>query len=129
MTNLPWWIIIYIVFFILILLSNVYLQIKYKAKILILIYELLSTCYLLFLILGYWVPKIMNIVTFYNIIPFAIILIIDFYFSLWGKPEDIGMVKDFEISKKEMEQAKTASLILASPAYIISFLALMNLLR
>lgn len=128
MTNLPWWIIIYIVFFVLILISNIYLQIKFKAKKIILIYEILSTCYLLFLILGYWIPEIMKVLSIYNVIPFAIILLVDFYFSLWGKPEDIGMKEKLDISKKEMEQAKAISLILASPAYIISILVLMNLI-
>ena len=123
---MPWWMNLYIFFFLLILILNTYFHIKHKARIKILAYEILSTLYLLYLIFCYWHPSMLNKLTTANIIAFIIILFVDFYFSLWGKMEDVGFKDLPDLSNKDMESAKAVSLIIASPAYIISFLAIFS---
>ena len=126
---MPWWMNLYIFIFVIILISNCYFHIKFKAKKKILLYEIISTVYLLFMMYSYWHPALLENVTFVGIIPFFVIICIDFYFSIWGKIEDMG-IKDLPvISKKDMENAKAFSLVLASPAYIISFIVVLGLIQ
>ncbi|MCF7791757.1 MAG: hypothetical protein K9M56_07145 [Victivallales bacterium] len=126
---MPWWMTLYVVFFVLILISNTILHIKYKAKKKILIYEIFSALYLLTMIFAYWYPPVFELLNVYSIIPFFIILGIDFYFSIWGKLEDIGFREIPDLGKKELDTAKAFSLIIASPAYIISILVIMYIIK
>jgi hypothetical protein len=126
---MPWWMNLYIIFFLIILVSNTYFHIKYKAKKKILLYEILSTLYLLFLIFTYWHPTLLNKLSVANIAVFLVIICVDFYFSIWGKIEDVGMKNIPAISNKDMENAKAVSLIIAAPAYITSFLVVLSLLQ
>ena len=120
---------LYILFFLIILVSNTYFHIKHKAKKKILVYEIFSTLYLLFMIFTYWHPAVFAKLTYANIIAFLIVICVDFYFSIWGKIEDVGMKDIPNISGKDMENAKAVSLIIAAPAYITSFLVVCSLIQ
>jgi hypothetical protein len=126
---MPWWMDLYFLLFIIILTSNTYFYIKHKAKKKILVYEIFSTLYLLFLTLSYWHPAWIDRLAVANITIFSIIICVDFYFSIWGEMENIGMTNLPKMSAKDIQNAKAVSLIIASPAYITSFIAVLTLIQ
>ena len=114
---IPWWMKIYTILFIVVVISNLIFQFKLKVRKPILFYEFTSASYMVFLIYAYWTPSVLATIHILNIIPLILIICIDFYLTIWGKEEDLG-IKMPEMSHKELEAAKAISIIFASPAYI-----------
>ena len=126
---MPFLITVYISLYALILIFNVMFHIKHKAKFLILLYEIFSTLFLLYIIIAYWTPSLLSKLDYTSACAIIAIVIVDFYYSIWGKIEDIGFKKvpEIEIKSHDINNAKALSLIFAAPAYIISFLVLCNI--
>ena len=118
---MPWWIKVYTILFIIIVISNLVFQLKNKTKKSILCYEFISALYMVFLIYAYWSPIILHIINILNVIALALIIGIDFYLTIWGDEEELGL-KIPAMSKKEIDIAKAASILFAAPAYITGLL-------
>ena len=118
---MPWWMQVYTILFIIVVISNLIFQIKLKTKKHILFYELLSAGYMVFLIYTYWTPSILHNISALNLLALPFIIGVDFYLTMWGKPEELG-IKLAEMTKKEFETAKTVSILFAAPAYITGIL-------
>ena len=125
---MAWWVITYVIFFILILSSNTVYWLKIKGKKLFVLYEFIAGIYLIFVIIAYWVPRFQKHLGIYNVIAVAVIILVDFYFSVWGRLEDLG-ISFSEIDEKEIEIAKVISIILSAPAYITGTLLSYEILQ
>ncbi|MCP4180388.1 MAG: hypothetical protein GY756_21715 [bacterium] len=82
---------------------------------------------MIYIIIIYWTPEISYLFNFLNIIALILIISVDFYFTIWGNPEDLGLNMP-KISKKEQEIAKIIAIVFASPAYVIGLLLSINLI-
>jgi hypothetical protein len=118
---MPLWMEIYVLLFIVLVLSNIVFHFKHKVKIVFFLYETFSAIYMILLIIIYWTPELSYLFGFVNIIALLLIISVDFYFTIWGTPEDIGLDIP-KMSNKEQEIAKIISILFASPAYIIGLL-------
>ena len=118
---MPWWMQIYTILFILVVISNLIFQLKLKIRKFILLYEFFSAGYMVFLIYAYWTPSIMHNISILNLFALPFIIGVDFYLTIWGKEEELG-IKIPEMTKKEFETAKTVSILFAAPAYITGLL-------
>jgi hypothetical protein len=118
---MPWWMQVYTILFILVVISNLIFQLKLKIRKFILLYEFFSAGYMIFLIYVYWTPSIMNNISILNLFALPFIIGVDFYLTIWGKEEELG-IKIPEMTKKEFETAKTVSILFAAPAYITGLL-------
>ena len=74
-----------------------------------------------FLIYAYWTPSILQNLSILNLLALPFIIGIDFYLTIWGKEEELG-IKIAEMTKKEFETAKNVSILFAAPAYITGLL-------
>ena len=118
---MPWWMQAYTILFIVMVISNIFFQIRTKARKYIIIYDFFSAGYMAFLIFAYWTPSIIDNIDFWNLSALPFIICIDFYLTIWGEEENLG-IKITDMSKKEFELAKAVSIILTSPAYITGIL-------
>ena len=125
---MPWWMQIYTILFILVIISNLIFQLKLKTRKFIFFYELFSAWYMIFLIYAYWTPSILHNISMLNLLAFPFIIGIDFYLTIWGKEEELG-IKISGISKKEFEATKAVSILFASPAYITGILLVCHVIR
>ena len=118
---MPWWMQVYTMLFILVIILNFVFQLKLKTRSFILVYELLSAGYMVFLIYVYWTPSLLNSISILNLLGLPFIICADFYMTIWGKEDDLG-IKTSGMSKKEFEAAKTISILFSAPAYITGIL-------
>ena len=123
---MPWWMQVYILMFMLAVISNIVFQIKLKTRIFILFYEFFSAGYMVFLIYAYWTPTLLHNMSMLYLLALPFIICVDFYLTIWGNEEELG-IKMPDMSKKEFETAKTVSIIFASPAYITGILLAGNI--
>ena len=124
---MPWWMKIYTVLFIIIIISNLAFQFKLKGKKIVMVYEFFSAVYMVFLIVAYWSPSMIIDFNPYYLTALPFILGVDFYLTLWGKEEELG-IKMPEMSHKEFETAKVISIVFAAPAYITGLLLACHIL-
>jgi hypothetical protein len=96
-------------------------------KLVFFVYEIFSAIYMIFVMIAYWTPLIIEKLNFVSIIPLIFILVIDIYFSIWGKVEDLGL-KIPGLSAHEQETAKIISILFTSPAYIVGLLLAFELI-
>lgn len=107
--------------FVALLVSNMFFHFKYKMKVVFFIYEIFSAIYMILVMIAYWNPLVIGKLNLFSILPLIFILVIDIYFSIWGKPEDLGL-KIPGLSKHEQEMAKVISILFTAPAYIVGLL-------
>lgn len=125
---MPFFIKIYIAIFILLLVSNVFFHSKLKMKILFLIYEILSALYMIALIVVYYDPRLLEKLNIISIIPLALIICVDIYFTTIGSIKVLGLnIPD--LPEKSQESAKVISIIFNAPAYIIGLMASLEILK
>ena len=115
----------YACIYLLILLSNIYYWIKYKGSLAMLLYELLSGAYMVFLIFVYF-SDIKDRICVLWVLPAIGIILFDFYMSIWGDIRKFTP-KTLPIEDKELEFARILSVIFAAPAYIICILLLVEI--
>jgi len=129
---------IYIICLAIIVLVNVAHWFLVKQKFLITIYELLAGIYMIFMIVAYWVPFIRNNLSVINIVGMLSVISVNFYFTVWRKRNiDIqqifpGMddeVADLARQFDVVEIAKAIPVLIMAPAYIISAMLSLDLLR
>jgi hypothetical protein len=117
----------YLLIFILGLLFNSIMWIRAKANIFILLYEILTACYLTAATLIYitpgW-PEYINIWFCALIIPFAAV---DIYMTVWG-PDELITPPGMNISQADLETARVMAVVFVSPAYICGILLLLETL-
>jgi hypothetical protein len=113
---------LYLMIFASLLVMNIIYWIKHPGfKVWVLLYEILSAMYMMVLIIAYWSPDLQELFSIGNIIPFIAILLVDFYFSVWGRPKELGIDQP-EVTEGELEMAKAISVVFAAPAYITGIL-------
>jgi hypothetical protein len=117
---------IYILLFLVLLVSNLFFHFKYKMKLVFFVYEIFSAIYMILVMVAYWNPLILERLNIVSIIPLIFILAIDIYFSIWGKVEDLGL-KIPGLSTHEQETAKIISILFTAPAYIVGLLLVFEL--
>jgi hypothetical protein len=115
----------YACIYLLILFSNIFYWIKYKGSLAILLYELLSGTYMVFLIFVYFSPDMQDRIPASAVFPVTGIIIFDFYMSVWGDIRKFTP-KSLPVEDKELEFARIISVIFAAPAYIVSLLLLLE---
>ncbi len=115
----------YACIYLLILFSNIYYWIKYKGSLAMLLYELLSGAYMVFLIFVYF-SDIKDRICVLWVLPAIGIILFDFYMSIWGDIRKFTP-KTLPIEDKELEFARILSVIFAAPAYIICILLLVEI--
>jgi len=115
----------YACIYLLILLSNIYYWIKYKGSLAMLLYELLSGAYMVFLIFVYF-SDIKDRICVLWVLPAIGIILFDFYMSIWGDIRKFTP-KELPIEDKELEFARILSVIFAAPAYIVCILLLIEI--
>ena len=115
----------YACIYLLILFSNIYYWIKYKGSLAMLLYELLSGAYMVFLIFVYF-SDIKDRLCVLWVLPAIGIILFDFYMSIWGDIRKFTP-KTLPIEDKELEFARILSVIFAAPAYIICILLLVEI--
>jgi len=119
---------LYIPFFALVVVMNIIYSAKLKVKLWTLIYELFSGPFLIFLTLAYWVDSIKSLASVYMTLPFAALIIFDFYYTIWGRPEELSE-QLHGVNTKELEIAKAMSIAFTAPAYICSALLCAELIK
>ncbi|HBM14858.1 MAG TPA: hypothetical protein DD381_00685 [Lentisphaeria bacterium] len=125
---MPFFIKIYLVLFILLLLSNIIFHSKFKIKIIFLVYEILSALYMIGMIYIYWSPILMEKLNPAVTLPLILILIVDIYFTTLGSLNDLGINLP-EIPQKSQETAKIISILFNAPAYIVAILSSFEILK
>ncbi len=111
------------------ILANVFYYFMFKGgmKPLVIVYELLSGSFMVFMAAAYWIPWLQGWLGAPSALAFGIVVGFDLHFSIWGKPEDIGLPQG-ELSESEIELAKALSLAFAAPAYVMGLLLSVQLL-
>jgi len=125
---MPFFIKIYIVIFILLLVSNIFFHSKFKMKILFLIYEIFSAIYMIALIIFYWNPLLLEKLNTINIVPLFLIICVDIYFTTIGSIKELGLNLP-NIPAKSQETAKVISILFNAPAYVIGLMASLEILK
>ena len=118
----------YLVIFMLGLLFNSIMWVRAKANIFILIYEILTACYLTAVSLIYVTPgwsQYVNIWFCMLIIPFVSM---DIYMTVWG-PDELICPPGMSISKSDLEIARIMAVVFVAPAYICGALLLLETLK
>ena len=116
----------YACIYLLVLFSNIYYWIRYKGSLAILLYELLSGTYMVFLIFVYFSPDMQDRIPASAVFPVTGIILFDFYMSVWGDIRKFTP-KSLPVKDKELEFARIISVVFAAPAYIVSLLLLMEI--
>ena len=119
---------IYMMLFIALFVSNLIFHIRYQMKLVFFIYEIFSAVYMIFVMIAYWTPLIIERLNLLSILPLVLILVVDIYFSIWGKVESLGL-KNTGLSTHEQETAKLISILFTSPAYIVGLLLVFELVQ
>ena len=117
----------YLAIFMLGLLFNSIMWIRAKANIFILLYEILTACYLTAASLIYVTPgwsEHTGIWFCVLIIPFVTV---DIYMTVWG-PDKLLCPPGMNISKSDLETARVMAVVFAAPAYICGILLLLETL-
>jgi len=116
----------YACIYLLILFSNIFYWIKYKGSLAILLYELLSGTYMVFLIFVYFSPDMQDRIPASAVFPVTGIILFDFYMSVWGDIRKFTP-KSLPVEDKDLEFARIISVIFTAPAYIVSLLLLIEI--
>ena len=113
-----------LIFFISIIVNSV-LWLRAKANIALLIYEITVASYLIAVTLIYFTPRLAADINIWLCLPIIPFIIIDIYLSVWGKDEWI-CPPTLKHTENELELARIAAVIFASPAYISGMLLLLQ---
>ncbi len=116
----------YACIYLLILLANIYYWIKYKGSLTMLLYELLSGTYMVFLIFVYFSPALQDRISASAVFPAIGIILFDFYMSVWGDIRKF-VPKSLPVEDRELEFARIISVIFAAPGYIACILLLIEI--
>ena len=116
----------YACIYLLILFSNIYYWLKYQGSLSMLLYELLSGSYMVFLIVVYFSPELSSRMPVIAVLPVIGVIIFDFYISVWADIRKFAP-KKLPVENHELEFARILSVIFAAPAYIVSILLLAEL--
>jgi len=116
----------YACIYMLLLFANIHYWIKYKGSFMLLLYELLSGFYMVFLIFACFTPEIKSALPIWAVLPVIGVILFDFYMSVLGNIRKFTP-KNMTVSDRELEYAQMLSVIFAAPAYIIAILLLVDL--
>ncbi len=114
---MPLWVKIYVVVYLLFVVSNLGYLLYMRGKPWIILYDFGSGVYLAFLMVGYWNIKLKVLLGPTHIFFFVAIIAFEFYLTIWGDFDEMG-VKMPDISDKEADTAKALSLLFSAPTYI-----------
>ncbi len=134
---MPWWMVIYITCFGIIVFANIIYWLMVKQKFLLTFYELSAGLYMIFMILAYWVPFLRDRLSLLNIPAVIAIISLNFYFTVFRKKIDIkDLIPEIDDARAEIarrfsvtEMAKAFSVALAAPGYIIGAILSVELLK
>ncbi len=117
---------VYVVLFFAIVVMNIIYSVKNKVSKWFLAYEAISGPLLTILTLAYWIEPLKAVLNPYVIIPLVCIVVYDFYYSMYGKPQET--IEAFsDVSVLEVELAKALSVAFTAPAYITAALLCVEL--
>jgi hypothetical protein len=134
---MPWWMIIYLAIFALIVTANSMHWILVRQKVLLTLYGFAAGAYLIFMIIAYWCGPLKSLLTPVNIGALITIIVVDIYFSVMRKnvrireifpnidPEREEIAEQFSV----LEIAKASSILIAAPGYIVGAMLAYDLLR
>lgn len=117
--------------YVLLLITLMVINILYWIKIgtsnpILFLYDILSHAYMVIFIILYWYPSFRVYASKLNIIPFVIIIGIDFYLTVFSNSLRETQIEEF--SKKDLDIAQTVAIVISVPAYITSALTCLELL-
>lgn len=118
----------YLVIFMLGLLFNSIMWVRAKANIFILLYEIITACYLTTACLIYVTPGWSEYVNIWFCLPVILFVSMDIYMTVWG-PEKLICPPGMNISKSDLEIARVTAVIFVAPAYICGILLLLETLK
>lgn len=130
--------IIYINVFAAIVLVNAIFWMQIKQKRMMILYQLTSGFYLVYLMISFWDTEMLEELSLYNIPAVFAVFAADLYISLWVKkkvdilrllPELDEEVADIARQFSVIEIAKGFSLLLNAPAYVIGGLVALSLMK
>ena len=116
---------IYLVIYFLSVLANIFMWIKTKGHKLLLLFEIITAFYLMFITFIYFTPTLYESFNFYWGIPVVPFALVDIYLSVWGK-DDLICPPETGFSKNDLEIARILSVVFIAPAYISGFLFLLE---
>lgn len=114
-----WLLLAYIIIFSVLLIFNSYFWVINKGKIHILLYELITGFYLIFIVCLYVYPVLIKTVGIWPILPVPAVLASECYFSVWGNLDDL-IPENQKAGRPELEAARGFSILFSSPAYLIA---------
>jgi len=120
------WILTYVVIFCILLIGNAVFWVKHRGKLWVLLYEIASGTYLIYCVLVFLYPEILNFTTRWPLAAIPAVLAFECYYSIWGDTEDLLPDDSEQMTATELEFAKGFSVLLAAPAYIIAAKLFMN---
>jgi len=113
-----WLLCFYMGIFSVLLLFNAWAWLANRGNPLILLYELGTGAYLVFLVALYNFPALLAEVTVWTLLPVPLVLLLECHFSVTGRMETYIPGKE-QFKRGELEAAQAFSLLFSSPAYII----------
>ena len=114
---------IYLALYLLLIAANsIYcLYGKAKIKVWMLVYEILSGAFIIFMAAAYWIPMLKPWPGIGCAVAFLIVLLLDMRFTIAGTPQELG-IEELEMGDLEVDMIKGLSLVFAAPAYIMGML-------
>lgn len=117
--NMPWYMLLYVVLYGLLIAANSIVWIKERGSLTLLLFELFSGCYLISMIIFNYYPDLLKNIGNWPVYAVPLVLGLECYYSVWGKADE--MVPDsIKVDSQSFEAAKVISIIFGSPAYIIA---------
>jgi hypothetical protein len=135
---MPTWAIIYINVFAGIVIFNTVFWLQIRQVPALILYQFGSGMYMVMLMIAHWQPWLVETLSIFNVPAILAIFMIDIYISVWVKtkidiervlpgldPELLDLVRQFSV----LDIARTFSLAITSPAYVISAIVAFRLIR
>lgn len=121
---MPWWASLYLVIYAFLVVGNIAFAVNAGVRRIFICYDILAGVYMIWLFIACWSPMFRAPLSIFCAIPFAAVMVFEFYFSVWGSPADLGLEDmRLEISRPQEEFAKVAALLFSAPAYFAGFIA------
>ena len=118
----------YMAFFSLSVAGNLIFWLKIKGSLLFGVYDFLAGVYMIFVFAAYWLPGLKSHMGVYNLAGIAAVIFFDFYFSVWGNIDELGIYLP-EMTHDDIETAKVFSIIFTAPAYITASLVAYDIIK
>ncbi len=120
---------IYIALYILFLVSNLGGWIYLKLRPWVIFYDLMSGVTFVLFMIAFFKPAVLAELNIFHAAVFIGLIAFEFYMSVWGDFEKLGIRPPEGMSPDELETAAVLSLIFSAPAYVIGGMACIEVLK